>query len=185
MGPMEWRPVDLGWSWLAEPNDYPEIVHAHADSRKIFTRPDWPLPLKVSRSDLVVFEMVINACERFSNGRPLSEIPQFAEPVLFRTCAACQLQEIDWYLYTHCKAQAACETLCLISDLGGIQAVSAEPETSTAFDISRLSLQQRRTRILLLFRALLIAVIFHAALDFGDYVDEGPGSAGARIVLLT
>jgi hypothetical protein len=173
--------VNLGWSWLSDPSFYQEPSESSEEGRT-FVRPDWPFAL--ATKDLVIFEEVLLSCERYLNGTLPNNTTDYAGQAFLRTGIACQLQEVDWYLTNNLKAQAACETQIILHELGNNlpEAESNQQRAASSPDWNT-STEREGVRILLGYRALLIAMLFHLALDYSDFMHDGVGSTGSQTVL--
>lgn len=122
----------------------------------------------------MVLDDVLAACVKYLAGASAFDNTSPDDRSFLRTFVACQLQEVDWCLNVHCKSIAACETLVMIKRVG---------EGVVPADLS-ISGERNAVRTILVFRAILIAVMFQGALDYSEFVDSGTGTPGAEVVLL-
>lgn len=149
--------VDLGFSWLASHERY----NNEGADRRVKTRPEWPPYL--SGSGLVVLEDVILSCDiylRVGDVSVLYEGP--ADKAFFHTSLSSQLQEVDWWLGTR-QALVACETSNILNQ---VPIGSGTTERGSINGTSLIIFTERRlVRAILVFRAVLIAVLLHMGLD--------------------
>jgi len=168
------RFIDLGFSWLASQEDYSH----EGRGRRIKARPEWSLV--TDDSSLMILEDVMLACDIYLRAGDISVLYEdVADKAFFHTCLSLQLQEVDWWLGTR-QALAACETsnmlnLMPIFSSGRSEMVALNGTTLTIFT------ERRLVRAMLVFRAILIAVLLQLGLDNSAF--EGT-ELGKKTVLL-
>jgi hypothetical protein len=171
--------LDLGYSWLADKEDYLALRGVVDEEEEIKSRPQWP-PAFTSAS-FVLIEEVVEGCAKFLEPEaPRPEFDSQDEEADFYTAVSCQLQEVDWWL-GNSQAAAACGTCNLlqgISDSG--QETLAENSGGISDPLPILEQLHARVRALLVFRAILIATLFGLALDSSTV----EGRFGRQLVLL-
>ena len=170
--------IDLGFSWLASYGDY---LHEGSD-RKIKARPQWNLFPNMENSGLVILEDVILLCDIYLQSGDIRVLYEDdANMAHFHTCVSCQLQEVDWWLGNN-QALAACVTSDMIKHLPIVG--DGEGAGSWA-NGSRLILfnARRVVRAMLVFRAVLVAVLLTMGLDNSQFEDSSV-ELGKRIVFL-
>jgi hypothetical protein len=159
----------LGRSWLvATDQDAEEAAHE---------RPRL-LP-SINPGDLVLIGGVIEQAKAFLCSALDRDRFSFESKAFFRTRVSCQLQEVDYWLSQR-RPLAACEASRLLRDLANWEDFSSAngttADTDTSADEERCSM-----RAILVFRALLMALLFWTALDNSPFVLSDLGS---KIVLV-
>jgi len=167
--------IDLGFSWLAPHECYYK-------EERIKLRPEWtPFP---SDFGLVVLEHVMLACDIYLRAGDVSilyEVSTDNDKALLHSSLSVQLQEVDWWLGTR-QALAACEASNILSQM---PVFSSGTTGSLRASINETSLtiftERRLVRAMLVFRAVLIAVLLSLGLD--NSIFEGT-ELGRKTVLL-
>jgi hypothetical protein len=150
--------IDLGFSWLASRDDYT----SEGRDRRIKARVEWPSPF--STTSLVILEDVMLACDIYLRGGDISVLYEdSADKPLFHTCLSSQLQELDWWLDTK-QALAACEAVNILNKMP-IYATGTSERTGTNKAAFTLFTERRLVRAMLVFRAVLLAVLLGLGLD--------------------
>lgn len=168
--PEDLRSVSIGWSWL----------NPGSGRRDRSIRPQWPQSIHSQGDRIILVDNLIEARNSFLRGE---EPPQGADgdqKVQFRTMVACQLQEVDWWLSSHYRSVAACQTCYLIDRLNHdslVREKSPESLIATAEDAR----MRESVRNLLILRALLCALLCWTAMDTTPLYNSGMDS---KIVLL-
>lgn len=107
--------------------------------------------MQVQPENLVLVEGIIEACDNSIRNKDFIW-PGNQRKSFFHTCVSCQLQEVSGWLGTR-KPVAACETSILFKTLTESNCV--RPESGEC----------RLVRAVLVFRAVLMAMILGMALD--------------------
>ena len=171
---MSLKLIDLGFSWLASHECYDQ----EGSDRRIKARPEWTSFL--SDTSLVVLEDVMLACDIYLRAGDVSVLYEAsADKAFLHTSLSSQLQEVDWWLGTR-QALAACEASNILNQMP----IFASGTTGRA-SINGTSLilftERRLVRAMLVFRAVLIAVLLELGLDNSAF--EGT-ELGRKTVLL-
>lgn len=166
--------LELGYSWLASPEDY----SSKEPSKAIKTRPAWS-PL-AEDADLHVLEDAIRACDMYLRSGNIEELcTNLENKAQLHTDVSCQLQEVDWWLGAK-QAVAACETTSILWRL-------SQPDSS--INTSRGSrnptltivTERRAVHFMLVFRAILLSVLLEMGLDNSAFKGT---DLGKKVVLL-
>lgn len=170
VGIPEW--ANLGCSWLAATDQ-----NAGGGLR---TAPQRPRLLPgINPGDLVLIGGIIKQAQAFLNNGLDRDRFTPETKAFFRTRVSCQLQEVDYWL-SQCRPLAACEASRLLRDLANWEGLNGT--TGTTFDTDNNAGEERRSmRAILVFRALLMALLLWTALDNSPFVFS---ELGSKIVLL-
>jgi hypothetical protein len=159
----------LGCSWLvAIEQDAEEAAH---ERPKLLPR--------INPGDLVLIGGVIEQAKAFLCSALDRDRFTFETKAFFRTRVSCQLQEVDYWL-SQCRPLAACEASRLLRDLANWEDFNSTTGTTADTDTSAGD-ERRSIRAILVFRALLMALLFWTALDNSRFVLS---ELGSKIVLV-
>ena len=166
--------IDLGFSWLASH----ECYHHEASDTRIKARPEWT---SFSHdTSLVLLEDAMLACDIYLRAGEISALYEgIADKAYFHTCLSSQLQEVGWWLGTR-QALSACEASNILSQM---PIFGSSRTGKPGFNGTTLTLftERRLVRAMLVFRAVLLAVLLSLGLDNSAF--EGT-ELGQKTVIL-
>jgi hypothetical protein len=168
------RFIDLGFSWLASK----ECYNHEASGTRIKARPEWTS--FIDAATIVVLEDVILACDIYLRAGDISVLYEgVANKSFFHTCFSLQLQEVDGWLGIR-QSLAACEASNMLNQMP----ISSSGRTRMAGVSGKplvIFTERRLVRAMLVFRALLIAVLLGLGLDNSAF--EGTELGGKTVLL--